>query len=162
MRNACGIRRRALCRFQDNTAGRLSDPPAIFLFAFSPILTRRRMAKDRPKAISSPPFARTTAFLNTVARIHLLHLFNDPFVAAAFKAAEDDGRAPASQRLHTEPGPIRALTIFDALPRSHRTLLIADDASAPHLKAGEYAVIRYGGPRTRAAGALRGKGVIHG
>jgi hypothetical protein len=106
------------------------------------------MAKDRPKAISSPPFARTTAFLNTVARIHLLHLFNDPFVAAAFKAAEDDGRAPASQRLHTEPGPIRALTIFDALPRSHRTLLIADDASAPHLKAGEYAVIRYGGPRT--------------
>jgi hypothetical protein len=115
MRNACGIRRRALCRFQDNTAGRLSDPPAIFLFAFSPILTRRRMAKDRPKAISSPPFARTTAFLNTVARIHLSHLFNDPFVAAAFKAAEDDGRAPASQRLHTEPGPIRALTVRQLL-----------------------------------------------
>jgi hypothetical protein len=34
------------------------------------------------------------AFLNAVARIHLSHLFRDPFVAAAFKAAEDDGLAP--------------------------------------------------------------------
>jgi hypothetical protein len=35
-----------------------------------------------------------TAFLNAVARIHLSHLFQDQFVAAAFKAAEDDGLAP--------------------------------------------------------------------
>jgi hypothetical protein len=37
---------------------------------------------------------KPTAFLNVVARIHLSHLFRDPFVAAAFKAAEDDGLAP--------------------------------------------------------------------
>jgi hypothetical protein len=37
---------------------------------------------------------KPTAFLNAVARIHLSHLFQDPFVAAAFKAAEDDGLAP--------------------------------------------------------------------
>ena len=36
-----------------------------------------------------------TAFLNAVARIHLSHLFQDPFLRAAFKAAEDDGLAPA-------------------------------------------------------------------
>jgi hypothetical protein len=41
----------------------------------------------------------------------------------------------------TQPRPIRALTIFDSLPRNRRTLLIEDDASAPHLKVGEYAVI---------------------
>jgi hypothetical protein len=35
-----------------------------------------------------------TGFLTAVARIHLSHLFRDPFVAAAFKAAEDDGLAP--------------------------------------------------------------------
>jgi hypothetical protein len=27
-------------------------------------------------------------------RVHLSHLFQDPFVAAALKAAEDDGLAP--------------------------------------------------------------------
>ena len=37
---------------------------------------------------------KPTGFLNAVARIHLSHLFQDPFVAAAFKAAEDDGLAP--------------------------------------------------------------------
>jgi hypothetical protein len=47
----------------------------------------------------------------------------------------------APQRHTTQPRPIRALTIFDSLPRNYRTLRIADDASAPHLKAGEYAVI---------------------
>jgi hypothetical protein len=36
-----------------------------------------------------------TGFLTAVARIHLSHLFNDPFVAAAFRAAEDDGLAPS-------------------------------------------------------------------
>jgi hypothetical protein len=33
------------------------------------------------------------AFLNAVARIHLSHMFRDPFVAAAFRAAEEDGLA---------------------------------------------------------------------
>lgn len=36
-----------------------------------------------------------TCFLTSVARIHLSHLFQDPFVAAAFKAAEDEGLAPS-------------------------------------------------------------------
>jgi hypothetical protein len=36
-----------------------------------------------------------TGFLTAVARIHLSHLFRDPFVAAAFRAAEDDGLAPS-------------------------------------------------------------------
>lgn len=48
------------------------------------------MPKAGSKNITNPP-----AFLNTVARIHLSHLFRDPFVAAAFAAAEDDGLAPA-------------------------------------------------------------------
>ena len=75
--------------------------------------------------------------------MHLSHLFRDPYVAAAFKAAEDGAPAPASQPRPTQPrqSPIRALTIFDSLPRNHRTLLISDAASAPHLTAGEYAVI---------------------
>jgi CspA family cold shock protein len=37
---------------------------------------------------------KPTAFLNAVARVHLSHLFQDPFLRAAFKAAEDDGLAP--------------------------------------------------------------------
>jgi hypothetical protein len=57
------------------------------------------------------------------------------------RAEEDDVSAPASRRHLAEPRPIRALTVFDSLPRNHRTILIRDDASAPHLKAGEYAVI---------------------
>jgi hypothetical protein len=75
--------------------------------------------------------------------MHLSHLFRDPYVAAAFKAAEDGAPAPASQPRPTQPrqSPIRALTIFEAIPPGHSTLRIADDASAPHLKAGEYAVI---------------------
>jgi hypothetical protein len=32
--------------------------------------------------------------LPAVARIHLSQLFRDPYVAAAFRAAEDDGLAP--------------------------------------------------------------------
>ena len=38
---------------------------------------------------------KSTAFLSAVARIHLSHLFRDPFLQAAFKAAEDDGLAPS-------------------------------------------------------------------
>jgi hypothetical protein len=37
---------------------------------------------------------KPTVFLNAVARVHLSHLFQDPFLRAAFNAAEDDGLAP--------------------------------------------------------------------
>jgi hypothetical protein len=47
------------------------------------------MARATSKSSTNP-----SAFLNSVA---LSHLFRDPFVAAAFKAAEDDG---------LEPGPV--------------------------------------------------------
>jgi hypothetical protein len=47
------------------------------------------MAKADTKNITKP-----TAFLSAVARIHLSHLFRDPFLQAAFKAAEDDGLVP--------------------------------------------------------------------
>jgi hypothetical protein len=47
------------------------------------------MAKADTKNSTKP-----TAFLNAVARVHLSHLFQDPFLRAAFKAAEDDGLAP--------------------------------------------------------------------
>jgi len=39
------------------------------------------------------------------------------------------------------PDPIRALTCFDSLPPHHATFRIKDDASAPHLKPGEFAVV---------------------
>jgi hypothetical protein len=42
-----------------------------------------------PNSITKP-----TAFLNAVALVHLSHLFQDSFLRAAFKAAEDDGLAP--------------------------------------------------------------------
>jgi hypothetical protein len=60
-----------------------------------PALTRTKgtaMAQANRKNTTKP-----TAFLNAVARIHLSHLFQDPFVAAAFKAAEDDG-LPSGER----------------------------------------------------------------
>jgi hypothetical protein len=47
------------------------------------------MARATSKHTTNPP-----AFLNIVARIHLSHLFQDPFLRSAFKAAEDDGLAP--------------------------------------------------------------------
>jgi len=70
-------------------------------------------------------------------------MIRDPTSAAAFKAAEVGAPAPASQPHPTQrrQSLIRALTIFESLPLGHSTLRIADDASAPHLKAGEYAVI---------------------
>jgi hypothetical protein len=51
------------------------------------------------------------AFLNAVARVHLSHLFRDPFVAAAFKAAEDDGLAPD---LIDHPGTLGGATTVSA------------------------------------------------
>jgi hypothetical protein len=50
-----------------------------------------------PKADSVHSTPRTTAseFLITVNRLQLSLMIRDPFVAAAFKAAEDDGLAPA-------------------------------------------------------------------
>ena len=61
------------------------------------------------------PIARATsnhttkpaAFLNAVARIHLSHLFQDPFLRASFAAAEDDGLASSHitvDRSHTLDG----------------------------------------------------------
>jgi hypothetical protein len=48
------------------------------------------------KATRVPSTRRTTAseFLITVNRLQLSLMIRDPFVAAAFKAAEDDGLAP--------------------------------------------------------------------
>jgi hypothetical protein len=97
------------------------------------------------KATRVPSTPRTPAseFLTTVNRLQISLMIRDPYVAAAFRAAEEGGRAPAFQQHPTErrQSPIRALTIFESLPCGHNTLLIADDASAPHLKAGEFAVI---------------------
>jgi len=49
-----------------------------------------------PKATSVTITPRTAAseFLIAVNRIRLSQLIRDPFVAAAFRAAEDDGLAP--------------------------------------------------------------------
>jgi hypothetical protein len=41
--------------------------------------------------------------LNAVARVHLSHLFQDPFLQAAFKAAEDDGLAPEAVEIDHPP-----------------------------------------------------------
>ncbi len=48
------------------------------------------------KATRVPSTPRTTAseFLITVNRLQISLMIRDPFVAAAFKAAEDDGLAP--------------------------------------------------------------------
>jgi hypothetical protein len=49
-----------------------------------------------PKAdrVRSTPRARTPEFLTTVNRLQISLMIRDPFVAAAFRAAEDDGLAP--------------------------------------------------------------------
>lgn len=44
---------------------------------------------------TSTSTTKPTAFLNAAPRIHLAHLIRDPYVAAAFRAAENDGSAPA-------------------------------------------------------------------
>lgn len=46
-----------------------------------------------PKA-DSYDTTNPSRFLTAVARVHLSHLFRDPYVAAAFRAAEDDGLDP--------------------------------------------------------------------
>jgi hypothetical protein len=73
-------------------------------FAFGPSSTSRRMASARVGwslclatqssiALSAP---RTTAseFLTTVNRLQISLMIRDPFVATAFRAAEDHGLAP--------------------------------------------------------------------
>jgi hypothetical protein len=57
---------------------------------------------------------RPTAFLNTVARIHLSHHFRDLFVAAAFKAAEDEGIAPGLVEVD-KPGKLSGFFLPNAL-----------------------------------------------
>ncbi len=44
--------------------------------------------------VHSTPRTRASEFLTTVNRLQLSLMIRDPFVAAAFKAAEDDGLAP--------------------------------------------------------------------
>ena len=56
------------------------------------------MGNAKHQSITKP-----TAFLNAVARVHLSHLFQDPFLKAAFKAAEDDGLAPDAVDLDHPP-----------------------------------------------------------
>ncbi len=51
---------------------------------------------------------------------------------------QQNGKRAAHRR--GQPG-LRALTSFDALTADHKTFLVEDDASAPHLQKGEYAVI---------------------
>ena len=45
--------------------------------------------------VHSTPRTRASEFLITINRLQLSLMIRDPFVAAAFKAAEDDGLAPA-------------------------------------------------------------------
>ena len=52
---------------------------------------------------TSNDITKPTRFLNAVARIHLSHLFQDPFVRAAFEAAERDGLAPLAVLVDTPP-----------------------------------------------------------
>lgn len=49
-----------------------------------------------PKAdrVHSTPRKPASEFLTTVNRLQISLMIRDPFVAAAFKAAEDDGLAP--------------------------------------------------------------------
>jgi hypothetical protein len=60
---------------------------------------------------------KPTAFLNVVARIHLSHLFQDPFLRAAFRAAEDDGLAPAIVEIDNpktlDGGAVERVTVTD-------------------------------------------------
>jgi hypothetical protein len=50
-----------------------------------------------PKAdrVHSTPRTVASEFLTTVNRLQISLMIRDPFVAAAFKAAEDDGLAPS-------------------------------------------------------------------
>jgi hypothetical protein len=57
------------------------------------------------KATCVPSTQRTTAseFLTTVNRLQISLMIRDPFVAAAFKAAEDDGLAPSLVEVDRRP-----------------------------------------------------------
>ena len=59
------------------------------------------------------------------------------------KSARALAKRPAAPKtLPFEHQPeLRALTLYDSLPPGHATFLVTDDASEPHLKSGEYAVI---------------------
>ena len=57
--------------------------------------------------VHSTPRTRASEFLTTINRLQLSLMIRDPFVAAAFKAAEDDGLAPSLaevDRPHTLDG----------------------------------------------------------
>jgi hypothetical protein len=49
----------------------------------------------KPKGVHSTQRTPASEFLTTVNRLQISLMIRDPFVAAAFKAAEDDGLAPA-------------------------------------------------------------------
>jgi hypothetical protein len=58
-------------------------------------MAQAKSVHSTPPTNTSKTRPAPTAFLNAVARIHLSHLFQDPFLRAAFRAAEDDGLATA-------------------------------------------------------------------
>jgi hypothetical protein len=49
--------------------------------------------------------------------------------------------APLRKKPAPAQSPLRALTFFQTLPPGHKTFLVDDGSSAPHLKPGEFAVI---------------------
>jgi hypothetical protein len=49
--------------------------------------------------------------------------------------------APLRKQAAPAQSPLRALTLFETLPPGHKTFLVDDGSSAPHLKPGELAVI---------------------
>jgi hypothetical protein len=54
-------------------------------------------------------------------------------------------RSERTNITHVERQPdLRALIRYDSLPEGHCTFLVEDDASAPHLRRGEYAVVDVG------------------
>jgi hypothetical protein len=63
----------------------------------------------------------------------------------AGRSAGKSGGGVMSAPLRKQPAPaqspLRALTLFEALPRGHKPLRVEDGGSFPHLKVGEHAVI---------------------
>jgi hypothetical protein len=49
----------------------------------------------KAKSVSTTPRTTASEFLTTVNRLQISLMIRDPFVAAAFRAAEDDGLAPS-------------------------------------------------------------------
>src|ERR1700761_4046846 len=56
--------------------------------------------------------------------------------AGAEKTASDSAMASSTR----QPG-LRALTMFDVLPKEHVTFLVTEGGAEPHLRRSEYAVI---------------------